>query len=141
MPEDSHSDLKTKLTYEEENGKLEIKPTIRIVAVKPRPRALKVREMGLDFASILWELPIVEATKTDDRRRVVMPAALPAHSPVTIQQLDEDTFIVRRQRPRDQLLAVLEPDARRLAKDPQMDALAEKAARGSFKKLPKFDEL
>lgn len=89
----------------------------------------------------MWEIPIVEATKTDDRRRLVMPPELPAHSAVTIQQLDKDTYIVRRQRERQPLFVVLDPDVKDLRNDPEMDALAEKAARASSKKLPKFDEL
>ncbi len=70
-----------------------------------------------------------------------MPSALPARSPVTIQQLDDDTFIVRRQRPSGQLLVVLEPDIKHLPDDPEMDVLAEKASRASLKKLPPFNEL
>jgi hypothetical protein len=83
----------------------------------------------------------MNATVLDDRRRLVMPPELPARSAVTVQQLDEDTFIVRRQRPRDHLMVVLEPDVKQLPEDPEMDALAEKATRASSKKLPKFDEL
>ena len=78
----------------------------------------------------------MDATKTDDRRRLVMPPELPAHSPVTIQQLDEDTFIVRRQRPRDQLVVVLEPSVKRLPEDPEWDKKAQALAKHAFKKLP-----
>jgi len=70
-----------------------------------------------------------------------MPPALPARSAVTIEQLDEDTFIVRRQRPGNHLFVVLESDVKDLRDDPEMDALGEKLSRASFRKLPKFDEL
>lgn len=84
---------------------------------------------------------IFKGKNLDDHRRVVLPETFPPHCTVTIQELDEDTLIVRRQRPRRELLVVLEPDVKRLPEDRSLDALAEKAARGSFKKLPKFDEL
>jgi hypothetical protein len=80
----------------------------------------------------------MEATTTDDRRRLVMPPELPARSTVTIQQLDEDTFIVRRQKPGEQMLVVLEPDVKRLTDDSKMDALGEKLSRRALKKLSKF---
>jgi hypothetical protein len=79
------------------------------------------------------------ATMTDDRRRVVLPPECPAKSPVTIQPLDGDSWIVRRQRPHGEMLVVLEPDVKRLRDDPEMDALAESATRSQ--KLPPFDEL
>jgi hypothetical protein len=78
----------------------------------------------------------MQATKTDDRRRLVMPPELPAHSPVTIQQLDQDTFIVRRQHPREQLMVVLEPDVRDLPEDPKADKDAQALARHAWGKLP-----
>jgi hypothetical protein len=36
----------------------------------------------------------MNATLIDDRRRLVMPPELPARSPVTVQQIDDDTWIV-----------------------------------------------
>lgn len=84
----------------------------------------------------MWEIPIVQATKTDDRRRLVMPPELPAGSAVTIQQLDENTFIVRRQLPRDELMVVLEPDLKDLPEDPEWDKKARALARHTWKNLP-----
>lgn len=81
------------------------------------------------------------ATMTDDRRRVVLPAECPAKSPVTIQALDSDTWLVRRRHPQEKIMVVLEPDVEHLPDSPEMDALAETAARSTLKKLPKFDEL
>ncbi len=76
---------------------------------------------------------------TDDRRRVVLPDIIPARSPVTIQMIDQDTVIVRRQHPRNEIIVVQEPDIEHLTDEPEFDALAEKAARAV--KLPPFDEL
>jgi len=41
----------------------------------------------------------MNATLIDDRRRLVMPPELPARSPVTVPQIDADTWIVKRARP------------------------------------------
>ena len=73
---------------------------------------------------------------TDDRRRVVMPPELPARSAVTIQQLDEDTFIVRRQRTQNQLLVVLEPDVKDLPEEAEWDKKALDLAEHAWKDLP-----
>lgn len=83
----------------------------------------------------------LKARQVDDHRRVVLPETVPAGSAVTLQQIDEDTIIVRRQRPGQNLFVVLEPDIKHIPDDPELDALAEKVARHSLKKLPKFDEL
>jgi hypothetical protein len=125
--------------------KFEFATVTRIVSLsghgKPGKRRKRVQQMSLENSPRVWEAPIMEATMTDDRRRLVMPPELPARSAVTIQQLDEDTFIVRRQRPGDQMLVVLEPDVRHLTDDSKMDALGEKLSRRALKKFPKFDEL
>ncbi|HTV39497.1 MAG TPA: hypothetical protein VMF08_02905 [Candidatus Sulfotelmatobacter sp.] len=83
----------------------------------------------------------LKARTVDDHRRVVLPESCPAGSTVIVQQLDEDTYIVRRQRPRQHLFVVLERDVEKLRDDPDMDALGEKASKAGLKKLPKFDEL
>lgn len=83
----------------------------------------------------------LKARQVDDHRRVVLPETVPAGSAVTLQQLDEDTIIVRRHRPRQNLFVVLEPDVKHHRDDPELDKLAEKVSRDSLKKLPKFDEL
>lgn len=63
------------------------------------------------------------ATKLDSRRRLVMPGEFPPHSSVTIQKIDRDTWIVRRARRPRQLAVLLLPDIRKLARDPQWEAI------------------
>ncbi|HEY1788805.1 MAG TPA: hypothetical protein VGJ73_11640 [Verrucomicrobiae bacterium] len=83
----------------------------------------------------------LKARQVDDYRRVVLPDTCPAGSAVTVQEIDEDTWLVKRQRNSRNLFVVLDPDVKHLKDDPEGDALAEKLARHSLKKLPKFDEL
>ena len=79
----------------------------------------------------------LKARQVDDHRRVVLPETVPAGSAVTIQQLDEDTIIVRRQRPRQHFFVVLDPDIKDLPDDPEWDKKALAMAEHSFKKLPR----
>ncbi|HEX3626681.1 MAG TPA: hypothetical protein VH280_14805 [Verrucomicrobiae bacterium] len=79
----------------------------------------------------------LEARQVDDHRRVVLPQAVPKGAAVTVQQIDEDTFIVRRQRPRKSLFVVLDPDIKELPEDPEWDKKALAMAEHSFKKLPR----
>lgn len=88
----------------------------------------------------MWELPIVNATVLDDRRRLVMPPELSARSPVTVQQLDDDTWIVRRQRPQKGFVVVLMPDVKNLPDDPQWEAIEQRMAEHLSKKVPAFEE-
>ena len=61
----------------------------------------------------------MNATVTDSRRRLVMPPELPARSPVTVQQLDADTWLVRRAHPLKANLVALLPDIPQLPTDPE----------------------
>ncbi len=54
---------------------------------------------GIDGAGWLWEYPIMKAAMVDERRRIVMPAECPPHSAVTIQRVDENAWLIRRQVP------------------------------------------
>lgn len=47
------------------------------------------------------------ATVLDDRRRLVMPTEFPARSAVTIQHLDRDTIIVKRQRDQTEFAVII----------------------------------
>ncbi len=82
----------------------------------------------------------MNATLIDDRRRLVMPPELPARSPVTVQQIDEDTWIVKRARPSKARMVLLLPDVKQLPDDPEWDKLEARMAAHSFKNLPPFEE-
>jgi hypothetical protein len=83
----------------------------------------------------------LKARQVDGHRRVVLPETCPAGSAVTIQEIDEDTWVVKRQRRSERLFVVLDPDIKEIPDDPELDALGEKVAKHSLKKLPRFDEL
>jgi hypothetical protein len=97
--------------------------------------------MSLDFVPLEGDIPPMgtdlKARQLDDHRRVVLPDTIPAGSAVTVQQIDEDTFIVRRHRPRKNLFVVLDPDIKDLPEDPEWDKQALALAEHSFKKLPR----
>jgi hypothetical protein len=59
----------------------------------------------------------MNATLIDDRRRLVMPPELTAHSPVTVQQLDADTWIVKRAKPAKVRMVMLLPDVKKLPRN------------------------
>lgn len=82
----------------------------------------------------------MQATMTDDRRRVVLPDTIPARSAVTIQQLDEDTLVIRRQRPHKHLVAVLEPDVKRLPEDAEWEKVERAFADSANRNLPEPKE-
>ncbi|MGH7940235.1 MAG: hypothetical protein ACREFR_04100 [Limisphaerales bacterium] len=78
----------------------------------------------------------LKARQVDDHRRVVLPETVPAGSAVTLQQLDEDTIIVRRQRLAQKLFVVLDPDIKDFPEDPEWDKKSLALAKHAFKKLP-----
>ncbi len=80
------------------------------------------------------------ATLTDDRRRVVMPPELPAKSPVTIQQIDEDTWIVKRQREQTNLVFIAVPLIESLPSDPAWEAIESRMVKHNNRKLAPFEE-
>ena len=80
------------------------------------------------------------ATLSDDRRRVVMPPELPAKSPVTIQQLDEDTFLVKRQRPAKNYVMIAVPVIKELKSDPAWEAVESRMASHHKRTVAPFEE-
>ena len=108
------------------------------------------REVGFDVSTCrfdsggpAWEVPIISmtmhATVTDDRRRLVMPPELPARSAVTIQQLDGETWLVKRQIPDRQIVMVAFHNVERLPDDPQWEAMEEKIARHTSRHVPPLE--
>ena len=82
----------------------------------------------------------MNATVTDDRRRLVMPPELPARSAVTVQQIDEDTWIVKRHKPDKEFIVVLFPDVAHLPDDPEWEKVEAAFAKHAIQKLTPFEE-
>ena len=76
------------------------------------------------------------AVKTDSKRRLTMPPTLPPSSAVFIQEVDGDTWLVRRVRPVQGLRLVTIPVISRLPDDPEWQALEVKAAEHAAQTLP-----
>ena len=93
-----------------------------------------------DRLSMPWEAPIVKATLLDDRRRLVMPPELPAKSAVTVQQIDADTWIVKRHRPHREFVMVAIPVIQELPRDPEWEAVEARLTAHSNLKVAPFED-
>lgn len=82
----------------------------------------------------------MNATLLDDRRRLVMPPELPAKSAVTVQRIDEDSWLVKLARPAKARMVMLLPDVKHLPDDPAREAIELKMAKHFSKNLPPFEE-
>jgi hypothetical protein len=60
----------------------------------------------------------------DSRRRLTMPAECPAGSPVTVDAIDDRTWIVRRHIPGERQKLVLVPTVDKLTDAAEMDGFA-----------------
>ena len=78
----------------------------------------------------------IKASTVDDRRRVVLPESCPPNSAVTVQELDRDTWLIKRQRASGNYKIVLIPAVQKLPDDPEWDNLEVHFARAAAKKLP-----
>ena len=78
----------------------------------------------------------LESRQLDGKRRLIMPADCPPRSAVTVQQLDEDTWLVKRRKPARQVKVVLIPEVHKLPSDPEWDRVEEAFARAAVQKLP-----
>jgi hypothetical protein len=88
----------------------------------------------------MWEAPTMNATLLDDRRRLVMPAELPPKSAVTVQQIDADTWIVKRHRPQKNIVMVAIPIIKELPSDPEWEAVEAKLTARSNRKIAPIEE-
>ena len=77
---------------------------------------------------------------TDAKRRLTMPKELPAKSAVTIQQLDDDSWLVTRQKPKPGLVVVALQTIKELPIDPEWEALERRMVKHNNRKLPRFEE-
>ena len=83
----------------------------------------------------------IKAATVDDKRRVVLPESWKPRSAVTIECIEADTLVIRRQRPRDPLIVVLEPDVKHLPENRELDRLTTAASRSALRHVRNFDAL
>jgi hypothetical protein len=82
----------------------------------------------------------MNATVTDSRRRLVMPPELPARSPVIVQQIDKDTWIVKRARPGKARMVLLLPDIKQLPPDPEWQETESRIVAHNSQSVAPFEE-
>jgi hypothetical protein len=82
----------------------------------------------------------LQALQVDDKRRVILPKTCPPRATVTIEQLDTDTWLVKRHRPSKGHKIVLFPDIPRLSDDPEWEKEELAISRHCSKKVPPFEE-
>lgn len=80
------------------------------------------------------------ATVLDDRRRLVLPSEFPARAAVTIQHIDEDTILVKRQRDRTDMVCIMVPIIKELPSDPEWEKVESAFTKDSNKGLAPFEE-
>jgi hypothetical protein len=80
------------------------------------------------------------ASMTDEKRRLTMPRELPPRSAVTIERLDEDTWVVKRQRPGSKLVMLAFPKVEHLPHDREWEEIERRMVAHNNKKLPPFEE-
>jgi hypothetical protein len=100
--------------------------------------------MGLENVRFLGEYPIVsaeiKAANVDDRRRVVLPESCPPNSAVIIQQVDEDTWLIKRQRSTKDVIILAIPAVDRLPDDPEWDKVEKAFAQHAGRSIPEPTE-
>lgn len=82
----------------------------------------------------------MRSATVDDRRRLVMPYECPPGAAVTIRELDNNTWIVKRQLPSQDFKAVVFPVVDHLPNDPEWEKVEEAFARHAAKNLPEPEE-
>lgn len=102
----------------------------------PKPECCSL----LDKARPPWELPTVNATVLDDRRRIVLPREFKPKSAVTMQVLDEGTVLVKLVKPSAHRMVMLLPDVKRLPAEPKWEKVELALAKNAIKKLPPPEE-
>jgi hypothetical protein len=80
------------------------------------------------------------ARTVDDKRRVVMPEECPPNALVIIQQLDKDTWLVRRPKRDQKFKSITLPIVENLPNDPEWDKVELGLAKAASKRLPEPEE-
>lgn len=78
----------------------------------------------------------MKASTVDDKRRIVMPSECPPGTRVTIEPLDDATWMVRRKGKRVRLKQVLIPVIDTLPPDPEWEKLESKIGHHVARRLP-----
>jgi hypothetical protein len=78
----------------------------------------------------------IKAANVDDRRRVVLPITCPPNSAVTIQELDDETWIVKRHKLNQNLIFVAIEHIERLPDDPEWEKKEADAAKRLSGRFP-----
>lgn len=81
------------------------------------------------------------ATQVDSQRRATLPLRFSPSEPITINDLDENTVVIRRVSQPEACKLVLIPVWDTVADDPEMDEFGEAISRDAFKQLPAFEAL
>lgn len=82
----------------------------------------------------------VKAATVDDRRRVVLPKSCPPNAAVIIQQLDGDTWVIKRQRATKGYKVVIFAGVKKLRDDPDWEKMELRMAEHAFQNLPPLEE-
>jgi hypothetical protein len=82
----------------------------------------------------------LESRQLDGKRRLIMPAECPPGSAVTIQEIDRDTWLVKRRRASKGFKVVLVPAVHKLPEDPEWDKVEIAFGRAAVRKLAPFEE-
>jgi hypothetical protein len=80
------------------------------------------------------------AAMSDDKRRVTMPKELPPKSAVTIEQVDENSWLITRQRPNADIVVFALPTIKELPADPEWEAVEARMVKHNNRRLPRFEE-
>ena len=78
----------------------------------------------------------LESRQVDRKRRLLMPPECPPRSAVTIQRLDQETWLVKRHRPSQNFKLVLIPVIDKLPDDPEWEKKEAALARYAASQLP-----
>ncbi len=78
----------------------------------------------------------IKAANTDDRRRVVLPEGCPPNSAVTIQEVSEDAWLIKRHTKGSNLVFVALEHIPRLADDPEHEKEELQLARHLSSRVP-----
>ncbi len=98
---------------------------------------LEISRCGWENTTMKLEL---ESRQLDGKRRLIMPTGCPPNAAVTIQQVDEDTWLVKRHRPERRFKVVLIPTIDKLPHDSKWDKVEGTFGRAAVKKLPLPEE-